>query len=75
VFSRFFFALGGSAAILFCLDYLNESSTFFTLSSLPDERMLVSTFLILTFFLLAAVSILSEFTEYNLYLLVLGLFS
>ena len=75
MFSRFFFALGGSAAILFCLDYLNESSTFFILSSLPDERMLVSTFLILTFFLLAAVSILSEFTEYNLYLLVLGLFS
>ena len=75
MFSRFFFALGGSAAILFCLDYLKESSTFFTLSSLPDERMLVSTFLILTFFLLAAVSILSEFTEYNLYLLVLGLFS
>ena len=75
MFSRFFFALGGSAAILSCLDYLNESSTFFTLSSLPDKRMLVSTFLILTFFLLAAVSILSEFTEYNLYLLVLGLFS
>ena len=73
--SRFFFALGGSAEILFCLDYLNESSTFFTLSSLPDEGMLVSTFLILTFFLLAAVSMLSEFTEYNLYLLVLGLFS